>query len=101
MSSHRYNLATHRPDEACLSHLNPVPFNRAMLVIDYSDILKKLQKIKSTWGIEDSYFPFKISIAPLDNKDLEHSKQLTPQQRIEWLLMMQRLLLKQFHNKKK
>ena len=65
-----------------------------------SENLKKSKKNKSQWGIEENYFPFKISIASLSDKDLAHSKQLTPHQRIEWLIMMQRLLIKQFQNKR-
>ena len=60
--------------------------------------LKKLKKENKNWGIEDSYFPIKISIATLSESDLEHSRHLTPSERLEWLMMMQDLLITQFEN---
>ena len=62
---------------------------------------KKSKKRKVTWGIEESYFPFKLHVAPLDRKDLEQSRHLTPEQRIEWLLMIQNHLIRQFGKQKK
>jgi len=61
---------------------------------------KKLKKKNKNWGIEESYFPFKITVAPLSKEDLSHSARLTPSQRIAWLIMMQKLLLKQFNKSK-
>ena len=61
---------------------------------------KKLKKPKITWGTPESYFPFKMHVAPLDQKNLLYAKHLTLEQRIEWLMMMQELLIQQFSKKK-
>ena len=61
--------------------------------------LKKLEKNKKTWGTKESYFPFRVRVAPLSEKELKLSKKLSPTQRLEWLLMMQKLLIAQFVKK--
>lgn len=53
-------------------------------------------KNKKNWGTEDEYFPVPLHVAPASDEDLERSRALTPEQRIQWLLMMQKLLLRQF-----
>jgi hypothetical protein len=55
---------------------------------------------KKNWGTESEYFPVPLHVAPATDEDLERSRALTPSQRVEWLLMMQKLLLKQFARKK-
>ena len=60
---------------------------------------KFIQKPDVYWGTEPEYFPFQIHVAPLEDSDLEQSKNLTPSERIEWLLMMQKLLIEQFSGK--
>jgi hypothetical protein len=52
------------------------------------------------WGTPDDYFPFPIYTAPATQEDRERALSLTPSQRVEWLLMMQKLLLEQFATKK-
>lgn len=64
-----------------------------------SENSKKSKKNSPSWGIEEDYFPLNIHVAPLDAKDLEHSENLTPEQRLEWLMTMQRLLIEHFKKK--
>jgi hypothetical protein len=60
---------------------------------------KKQVEIK--WGIEKSYFPFRVAVSPLEEKDLELASRLTPTQRLEWLIMIRQLLIDQFDRNKK
>lgn len=62
---------------------------------------QRSKKNKLYWGTEESYFPFKISIRSVSDEDIEWSKKLTPTQRVEWLLMMQKLLLEHYRELKK
>jgi len=56
----------------------------------------KKEKNNQNWGTPADYFPVPLYIAPLEEEDRLNSELLTPEQRIEWLLMMQKLLLEQF-----
>jgi hypothetical protein len=62
--------------------------------------LRKRLKNES-WGTPESHFPFKIHTAKIEDSDIAWARTLTAQQRIEWLLMMQGLLIKQFTKRKK
>ena len=55
---------------------------------------------KKNWGTEDEYFPVPLHVGRATDEDLERSLALTPSQRVEWLLMMQKLLIEQFTRKK-
>ena len=58
------------------------------------------KKLKSdAYGTPESYFPYLVKTAPFTDEDRKRHAELTPQQRIEWLLMMQNLLLIQFKDK--
>ncbi len=48
------------------------------------------------WGTPQSYFQIPLKVSKLECEDLEWAQSLTPDQRIEWLLMMQEMLIKQF-----
>jgi len=72
-------------------------------VYNYLDVreLKKLENKQShcevSYGTEESYFPFVPLRAALSQEDIELSKSLSPALRVEWLIMMQKLLIKQFY----
>lgn len=53
-----------------------------------------------SWGTPESYWPFPRYTSPLSKEDLEHSRTLTPSQRVEWAVMMHRLLTVQFKERK-
>ena len=48
------------------------------------------------WGTPEQYFQIPFKISKLEWEDLEWAQSLTPHQRIEWLLMIQEMLTKQF-----
>lgn len=49
-----------------------------------------------TWGTPESHWPFPRPVAPIEPEERERFQALTPDQRVRWLLMMLRLLEKQF-----
>ena len=51
---------------------------------------------EQTWGTPESYWPFPRPVAEPTPEDRERFAALTPEQRWEWLLMMLRLLERQF-----
>ena len=53
-------------------------------------------KKQISWGTDESYFGINLRPAYLDAKDRELIQNLTPSERLEWLLMMQKLIVKQF-----
>jgi len=53
----------------------------------------------SEWGTPADWFPVVVSVSPLSYEDIEWAQTLTPHQRVEWLLVMQKLLLQQFEIK--
>ena len=59
---------------------------------------KNLQrkKDKASWGTDESYFGLNLRPARLERSEIEFIQTLTPSQRLEWLLMMQKLLIQQF-----
>lgn len=57
----------------------------------------KKSTVTETWGTPESYFKVPLHVSPLSEEDLEWARQLTPSQRVEWLLMMQKLLIQQFY----
>jgi len=62
-------------------------------MIDYSE--QKENKV--SWGTDSSYFGLNLRPAYLEAEDIAVIQHLTPSERVEWLLMMQRLIIKQFH----
>lgn len=62
---------------------------------------KNFKKINNTaWGTEETYFPFIARPTRFTKEDLERSRMLTPSQRGEWLIMLQRLLIEHFQRRK-
>lgn len=51
-----------------------------------------------SWGTPESYWPFPRPVVKLEPEDRAHFQALTPGQRIEWLVMMLRLLEAQFRH---
>lgn len=51
---------------------------------------------EQTWGTPESHWPFPRPVAAPTDEDRERFAALTPDQRVEWLLMMLRLLEMQF-----
>lgn len=49
-----------------------------------------------SWGTPESYWPFPRPLAEPEPEDRARFQALTPAQRIEWLVMMLRLLEVQF-----
>jgi len=49
-----------------------------------------------TWGTPESHWPFPRPLAEPTDEDRARFRALTPGQRVEWLVMMLRLLEKQF-----
>lgn len=52
--------------------------------------------IETTWGTPESHWPFRRPVAEIEPEERERFRALTPDQRVRWLLMMLRLLEKQF-----
>jgi hypothetical protein len=48
------------------------------------------------WGTPESYWPFPRPVVEPEPEDRARFQALTPSQRIEWLVMMLRLLEEQF-----
>jgi hypothetical protein len=48
------------------------------------------------WGTPESYWPFPRPLVELESEDRARFQALTPGQRVEWLVMMLRLLEVQF-----
>jgi hypothetical protein len=49
-----------------------------------------------TWGTPESHWPFPRPVAAPTEEDRERFAALTPEQRVEWMLMVLRLLEMQF-----
>ena len=49
-----------------------------------------------SWGTPESHWPFPRPVAAPEPEDRERFQALTPSQRVEWLVMMLRLLDVQF-----
>jgi hypothetical protein len=49
-----------------------------------------------SWGTPEGHWPFPRPVAPPEPEDRRRFQALTPSQRVEWLVMMVRLLETQF-----
>ena len=60
-------------------------------------IAKSPEKNKiESWGTDESYWGLNLRPARLEQKDIDFIRTLSPSSRLEWLLMMQKLLIAQF-----